>query len=318
MEQIAMVLPGLPGGDDYHAKSSPASPEAVYTDDVLLAPDEQGIILPQEFSEAGGTSQFKNHVDPQLLRYGLAFWDRVAIVQLTGVLAFGPPEVESALELAEQGYLSLVQSFARSVVVGGAIFEPSIAAVAYALEEANPGQWCLGREISNEPIFSEPNKQHLQLNFELVNAIAVPHISAPIHEVLEFKGRRQSELQALRSELAETRRRISSADNMADVKGVELERLDRALRDHMRVSREWHFPVVLTNQKMKLSWRTFTAAAGLASGAVQFDLPSLATVLGGFVGAVGGTFEAEIAMRKPVERGRAFEYAAAFHKTFTT
>ncbi len=318
-----MPLSGLPGGIPYSPAQTMPSGSMQFQvnpiDDVSLSQDERGIVLPQEIYEGGNASGGRNAVDGELLRYCLAFWDKVAVAPAGGFFG-GFPYVEEAETLVEQGILRRVDA-QTSVMVSGAMLGPTVASVIHALETAQPDQWALARPVGPWHVNEGPPTDNSSISFNLVNALAVPHVDAPIHEVLEFKEGRRAELLALRAELDNVRKRVSLSENPGELLSIELSNLDRALLDHLRVSREAKIPLMLANQKMKISWRTWSVASQFAMGAGLLSgvtaLPLMGAALAGLVGAVAGSYEAEVIRRPKPALGSAYEYAALFKRQFT-
>jgi hypothetical protein len=158
-----------------------------------------------------------------------------------------------------------------------------------------PGQWSLAQGENSLFLHDkllEPNAGAL---LELQHAIPIPDKDVPLNEVLEFKRRRDDELQRLRAELDG----FIAAINQAEDKEAELQKriatIDAACADALRVSREWQFPVRLTNLKASVELRPFvTAAGGVAAYGVgsESGLAASAAILAGIGGAVLATVKA--------------------------
>ena len=118
-----------------------------------------------------------------------------------------------------------------------------------------PGQWSLAQGQNSFFLHDKLLVPDAGALLELQRAIPIPDKDVPLNEVLEFKRRRNDELQRLRAELDG----FIAAINKAEDKETELQKhiatIDAACADALRVSHEWQFPVRLTNLKASVELR---------------------------------------------------------------
>lgn len=145
----------------------------------------------------------------------------------------------------------------------------------------------------------------------LYQALPVPHVSSPIHEILEFKHRRHDELLALRAHLDTLYRAVEQSPDPSAF-DEEFRRLDEALADHIKVAREWKTPFVGTNLKITLGLKTWTAAAASFGGVAKYGLPLSIAALAGLTGGAAAAVEKSWTWRGYRPRGGALEYASAY------
>jgi hypothetical protein len=228
-----------------------------------------------------------SNLDPQELRFALLFWNRLVWPSSRAIyLASGPDEqfLEQAGILSRPEYTFLgdgAQGLARTHV--HALID---------LDSREPGQWSLAQGENSLLLKDNLLERDVGVLLELQRAIPVPDKDVPLNEILEFKNRRKDELQLLRAELDG----FVAAINQAEDKAAELEnhvaKVDAACVDVLRVSREWQFPVRLTNLKASVEFRPLvTAAGGMAAFALGTAnaLPMSAAVLAGISGAVAAS-----------------------------
>ncbi|KVF05619.1 hypothetical protein WJ05_27880 [Burkholderia vietnamiensis] len=88
------------------------------------------------------------------------------------------------------------------------------------------------------------------ITVSLHRAIPIPTADAPLHDLLEFKQKRDPELLALRSELDNCKRLITSSTDRAEAFATQIDRIDAACADLLVVSREMKLPVRISDMSM--------------------------------------------------------------------
>jgi hypothetical protein len=248
-------------------------------------PVRPGLVVSAPVEIEGTRANIRSsNLDPQELRFSLLFWNRLVWPASRAIyLASGPDEqfLEQAGILSRPEYTFSgdgAQGLARTHI--HALID---------LDSREPGQWSLAQGENSLLLKDNLLERDVGVLLELQHAIPVPDKDVPLNEILEFKNRRKDELQLLRTELDG----FVAAINQAEDKAAELKnhvaKVDAACVDALRVSREWQFPVRLTNLKASVEFRPFvTAAGGMAAFALGTAnaLPMSASVLAGISGAL--------------------------------
>lgn len=255
-------------------------------------PPKLGLVVSAPMEIQGTSLKIRSSaLDPQELRFSILLWDKL-VWPLSRVihLASGPDEkfLESAGILTRPEY-----SFDGDMAQG--IATTQIQAF-MDLENREPGLWSLAQGENSLLLrdrMLEPGNGSL---LELTRAIPVPDKDVPLNDVLEFKHQRADELRRLRTELDT----FVAAVNQAEDKEAELQThigtVDAACADVLKVSREWQFPVRLTNYKASVDFHPFVtamggvAAFGIATGIATVSvLPASAAYLAAIGGAASVT-----------------------------
>lgn len=196
--------------------------------------------------EIDGTQLFvkSSNLDPQELRFSLLFWDRL-VWPSSRAIYFASNDDELFLESA--GVLSRPD---YTIYGDGAQGIANGQRLAFQdLERIEPGAWALAQGESSLLVkggFLEDGNGAL---LALHRAIPVPKEDVPLAEILAFKERRRDELLLLRYQIESFVSNVEkSQDNEAELLRL-IRELDHACADLLIVSREWRFPVYLSNIK---------------------------------------------------------------------
>jgi len=251
-------------------------------------PPSRGLIVSPPL-EIKGTNLYvrSSNLDPQELRFSLLLFDQIVWPSSHAIfLASGPDEefLERAGILTRPNYTfygDVAQGLARTQIQAFA-----------DLDAREPGRWSLAQGENSILLHDKLLDPDAGAFLELSRAIPVPNKDVPLNEVLEFKRRRNDELQRLRAELDG----FVAAINLAEDKEAELQRriatIDAACADALRVSHEWQFPVRLTNFKASVELRPIVTAIGGAGAyglGTASGLVTTAAILAGIGGAVAAT-----------------------------
>ena len=278
---------------------------------------KRGLVVSAPITIEGTMLQMRSsNIDPQELRLAVLFWDRLVWPSSRGLyLSSGPDEqfLEQERILSRPEYTvwgEAAQGFAKSHMQ--AFLD---------LEAREPGQWSLAQGENSLLIRDRLLESGAGVLLELHRALPVPDKDVPLNEILEFKRRRNGELELLRTELDG----FVVAVNQAEDKAADLEKhvakIDAACADALRVSREWQFPVRLANLKASIEFRPFvTAGAGIAAFALgaASALPASTAFLAGISGAAAATalalkFSADFGWRGLKRRLGPYRYVYQFH-----
>lgn len=276
-----------------------------------LESGQRGIILSQPV-EVSGSKLSTREFDVQELRFAVLFFDKIEYPS-NNIIEISPPdEIEW---LKSEG---IVQ---RTHCVGSGTFDASciITAQKFAfdhLQEISPGAWSIGRSPQVR-IFDEGDvNSHQGLRIKIERAIPVPDREVPLFDVLEFRHRRTAELLNLRHELERTYQRILSEPDRPLAELTEIEALERAIADHVKVSREFRFPFKLMDFQGNLS------AGHALDGAVAFStsrtlgLPLVESAMVG-IATMGRSFLTTgigVGLRKSRNISSPFEYISKYHE----
>ncbi len=250
---------------------------------IPLEPNERGIILPPPFRVSGNSVQLVP-IDEQALRMALLYFDRIDVPD-NQLLSTGLG--------ADADWLEQMGILHRTVIgflgpVGLSNLSEVLRAAASHLEVSAPGRWSLGG--SNRSCL-EPQSlvSDRGLIFRLLNSVPVPVEGTPFAEILNFKEARKAELMALRHHLDETYQGILASPDRPLAELTELEALDLAVSNALRVASESRLRFNLSDFRVSLG----DLAAGGFSASQTLDLTGSVPLAA--VAAFGGTSAASAA-----------------------
>jgi hypothetical protein len=230
--------------------------------------DKRGLVVSVPIEVSGDTLDIAGGgLDRQELHFSLLFWDKLDFPTSNMFAIRLDPDSQF---LADSGIL---QRTSVRVEVAGSASIPAWYVAAHVgafriLDNLEPGVWSLAtgeRSISFPSGELEPNRGAL---VKLHQAIPIPDKQVPLQDILEFRTKRRAELLALRHHLEDIYQRVVSAGDVPLALNTELERLDRAITDHIKASRETRFPLRLTDLSASFNFVKFggVLAAGLEAG----------------------------------------------------
>jgi hypothetical protein len=268
-------------------------------------PPRRGLIVSAPFEIKGSSLTVRSfNLDPQELRFSLLLfdqivWPRMPIPPMPPPPPGGYPEQAAMISTSHSrdeeflewaGFLTRPNyTFIGDLAQGVAKMQIQ----AFADHDARePGQWSLAQGENSFFLHDKLLEPDAGALLELQRAIPIPDKDVPLNEVLEFKRRRNDELQRLRAALDGFLETINQAEDKEAELQKHIATIDAACADALRVSHEWQFPVRLTNFKTSFDLRPFvTAAGGVAAYGVGIErgLPASAAILAGIGGAVLAT-----------------------------
>ena len=223
-------------------------------------------------------------IDPQELRFSTLLWDKLVwpyteTLHVTG----GADEIF----LQNEGILFRPDYTVRGDDTAACLIQAYINAF-NDLNSKNPGCWSVayGEKSLQIPdwLVDKNNKSQI----EIYRAIPVPDKDVHLNDVLEFRLRRRDELGVLRTELDSLVSALTqSSGNHKSVLASQIDAIDIACANAIRVSKEWQFPVRLSSFKCSFEVRPFEIALGAITGfslAEAMGLPKTTSV----VSAAGG------------------------------
>ena len=264
---------------------------------------ERGLILLPEFTVdlTENRLELRNIGGPsmvQAVRRYLPYWDKFDLPD-NPIIAIGLPS-ELAV-LAEQGIVR--KSAIRVAGFSGNAADLWVLSqlAAWRLnEECEPGQWSLGQQAEGLWLPAQETVRTRAIEIELYQALPVPGDDVSFAEILEFKSRRSSELQAFRTRLDELYLAVVSSQDIIRSKETVVARLDQALADLHKVTGESWGRRFFSSVKVELSSPAITMGAlGGVALATEFALPIAA---GAALGAVAAAVKFELKPAGPVPR----------------
>mgnify|MGYP001759980861 FL=1 len=244
-------------------------------------------------------------LDLQELRANLLFWD-VLDYPVGGPIYSGPND--DTKFLISTGVIERTKvSFTKNSNLNHAPLLAFLEAFRYR-EEEEPGIWSLSTgENSIDFPYAEKNEGRGVL-VKLVNAIPVPDKDVPLAEILEFKEKRKAELLSLRHHLEETYLKIINAGDGPLALNVELEKLQHAISDHIKTSRETGFKLRLQDLSADLNLKELCVTALTAH---QMGLTILNSMLTGAASSLSINISRSLIGREP--SANPYRYVASFH-----
>ncbi|XNY07042.1 DUF6236 family protein [Sinorhizobium meliloti] len=269
---------------------------------LVIAPPVRILNNSRGISMSGG-------LDLQQLRLNLLLWDRLSYPKQPFIEIGLGPEAE---------FLERERILERTPVsvpggLGGIILTQAHYECFRTLDRKEPGKWSLATiEGSDSAVPTASLEEGRGVLVRLLNAIPVPDRDVPLDDVLNFKSKRRSELTALRVHLEDVYQRIVEAADPELKLETELARLQTALEDHIKVSREWKVGLKLADLSANLN------IAGAVAGTIAsytMGLPLLQSVVSGVVPAISVDAGAGLARRHVTHTP--FKYVSAIHRHFS-
>lgn len=189
----------------------------------------------------------------------------------------------------------------------------------FALDGENPGQWavCNFEDAIDlfkglEPLAGSGPKTAASL--DLGSLFPVPNREVPFEDILNFKTKRNAELQRLRSHIDEVVVAAQAADH-ENWGTAALGKLSNGLEEYFKVCRESKIPMKLTNIKCKLNYKTVLGGAAAIPIISNYAIPDSLKLLLSAGAVISCLLEAELSPRlKP--RNSPYEYIARYKRDF--
>lgn len=260
--------------------------------------------------EINGTSVSvkQTALDEQLLRNQILYWDRLVWPE-SSAISFGNGQDEEFLISA--GILSRPNfTFYGDVAQG--MLKTQLAAFE-KMNAEEPGQWAIAQGENALTVVGENFQPERGTLFSLYQAIPTPDKSVPLNDVLEFKLKRQSELIALRLELADLYQTILAAGDSELALRSALSRVEIACDDAIRVAKESKFAFLRSDWEWNFSLdpsAIITGAVG-AIGNLAMGIPLSVAAFSGATLTLGKSIKySDAKLSTP------FRYVTSVHKEF--
>jgi Family of unknown function (DUF6236) len=269
--------------------------------------NQRGLVISVPVQLDGTGLRAGGELDQQELRFSLLFWDKLHAPRNNFILLR-----DQTLDFLESAGI-LQQPITRINLSG--IINPSELVLsthldAYrALDQAEPGVWSLGAG-RNSVSFPEPDLEAGRgILVRLYEAIPVPDKEVPLQDILEFKEKRQDELLALRYHLDSIYQRIVTAGDGELALQSEIDALEKAIVDYLKVAKGTSFPFI--NMSFEASLNVPAAVwAGLAAFTAGFD--TIPALLAGAAAGIG--FGPSVSLKDHKTNQTPFRYISSFHK----
>lgn len=254
----------------------------------------RGIVITPRFTFDGRTLSLHGGFAPVSLRQYLLYWDKIDWPD-NNIIGFRDDAPEFSF-LKQAGVLerTMVRFTAFSGNAGYALLQMQV----LALEARNtnePGAWSLAQQSALLASSPEGTVDTRTIEVELYSAIPVPSEDVPLHDVLEFKQRRNSELLQFRAAMDELYQETIRSADIPRAKLQAQDHLERAVRDLNEVFGESFVRRLLASFKVELNVPNIAtlaiagsaaassfgfsigvgAAAGAISAAVKFDMAQI-------------------------------------------
>jgi hypothetical protein len=249
-----------------------------------LGPDQRGLIIYPKVEVASDNQvSMTGQFDACLLRHAVLMWDFLDWPTSNVIgLGSGDPDV---ILLLESGTLrrSTVEysSFSGG---GGKNIKQVFTETFGALDRRDAGRWSFVRGPSSLSFQEEGDDGARSLLVELSDAVPIPTAGVPLYEILQYRERRRAELLALRAHLEALYQAILAAPDRKLAQTTELQKLEKAIRDHLASAREARFPLRMHSLQAKLDLKSWGAAAA-AYAVSAHEGTSLALQIGGAAAA---------------------------------
>jgi hypothetical protein len=265
---------------------------------------DRGLVISAPVQVDGTSISTRGALNSEELRHNLLFWDKLDYPKNNFIEIGGGSELDF---LIGEGVIQRTSIAIRGGGSGGEIIRRSHVKAFNELDAESPGQWALGRGINSVAFRDGDTIEGRALLFDLHSAIPIPSKEVALQDVLDFKQRRNSELLQLRFALDKIYQDILSAPDKPLAESSAISDLDRAIANHLKVSREAKFPLKLSGIKAKLDWKA-VVAAGVTFNASVAHFPLVNTLLlsAGAVAAASLSIEAGVIAGR--DRKTPFEY----------
>ncbi len=208
---------------------------------------------------------------PEQLRFGLCFWDRIAWPSISVLPSHGSTDMDF---LESEGVLVRPEaSLVPNLTSPGRGFADTYFRAYQDLENKEPGRWCLSASAEHDlrSFLGDHIAPDRGITVSLHHAIPIPTRNVALQDLLEFKQKRNSELEALRKELDSYKQLITSATDRAEVLATQRDRIDAACVDLLSVSREQKMPIHISDMSLEIDFNGSAALVVAAAASVFSD-----------------------------------------------
>lgn len=266
---------------------------------------ERGLVVSPPIEISGTHTLVKSsNLDPQEMRANLLFWDKLDFPKQR-LIHFGlSPDAQF---LVDSKILQQTQVNVSGGEIGAALRSAHVEAFRI-LDEKEPGSWSVASGEKSISFLDEELEAGRGVLVRLHRAIPVPDKDVPLQDILEFRAKRRPELLALRHHLESIYQRILAAGDGELAMNSEVEALQAAIADHIRVSKQTGFK--FRSLSINASLNLYRGAT-IAAGAFTMGLPTVAALMAGGAAAINVGPGTALTWGKPT--GIPFRYVSAYH-----
>ncbi|MGH6872119.1 MAG: DUF6236 family protein [Rhizomicrobium sp.] len=274
-----------------------------------MASGERGLVISNPISvnlRDGSLYSEQSWLAEQELRFSLLFWDKLDFPDNNYISSWGGRESDF---LEQAGILKRTMvRFQNSMNGAAAVVQAHLMAFQH-LDEQEPGVWSLGAGRNSLTFSGQDLDDGRGALVRLFQAIPVPDKEVPLEDILNFRSKRRDELLALRHSLEESYERILGAGDGEMALTREIEKLDRAISDQIKASKESKFKLRLSD--IDISLNLVGASIGTGAG-LALGLPLTQAILGSAASAVSLNVGAALKRRRPTTTP--FKYISSFNQ----
>ena len=274
-----------------------------------LKNNERGLVVsnPISIDLVTGTTKFNAHIDGQFVKSILLFWDRFDWPETNNITFGCPPDIQFLIQekIFQRSHISNTGGDVVSIVINTHLSAYN------ELDVQSPGQWSMASGKNTFSLNESEKIDNRGILFQLHEIVPVPHLSVPYDDILLFKQRRSDELSALRHRLEDIYQSISNAPdkNLAEI--TEVEKLDHAISDHIKVMRESKMRSMLSSITANLD---LGKTLGITVATSLAGLPISSALLVGT--ASGVSLNSSFGLRGKKKSYTPFEYITSISKEF--
>ncbi|MGP5490224.1 DUF6236 family protein [Pseudomonas helleri] len=245
----------------------------------------RGIMIIPDFYEEGTTSRTvcaPSQLRAEQVRFGLCFWDRIAWPSIYPLSNYDDTDMDF---LSSAGVLLRPEAkLVPNLTSPGKGLAESYFMAYQELEKKEPGRWSLSASAECDIKFflGDHIAPDRGITVSLHRAVPIPTRDVMLHDLLEFKLKREPELLALRAEIDNCKQLITSSIDRAEAFATQRDRIDTACTDLLVVSRERKMPVSISDVSMAFEFNGSAAialAAATAAFSDKFELTGVQTLL---------------------------------------
>ncbi len=266
---------------------------------------KRGLVISCPIEIKGSTLLAKTtDLDPQELRHSLLFWDNLEFPASRAIYFGGGTDAKF---LEQCGIIQRTVVPFKGETIDGRVYREAHVGVYRQLDEAEPGVWSLATGENSISFLDDELDEGRGALVRLHQAIPVPDKEVPLADILEFRTKRRDELLALREHLERAYQRVITAGDGQLAWNTEIDALQGAIVDHIKVSRESGLRLRLSGLSASLNLPRLAISA-IAAQSLQ--LPLVASLL--TAGAASISVSVGAALKRHEPSRTPFRYISSY------